>query len=172
MESTTSERHAETFPQSSTIHFEFAARGDQPPVKLTWYDGRVKPPADQVGGTKELEDEGLLFIGDKGMILCGFSGNNPRLIPAPKDAAPAAPRRRGQRGGGGQRAWLGACKGGKVKPGANFEFSAVVTEALQLGNISVRTGERLSWDHEAGRITNASGMEQYVRPERRAGWEV
>ena len=30
---------------------------------------------------EEEEDEGLLFVGDGGKILCGFNGSHPRLIP-------------------------------------------------------------------------------------------
>jgi predicted dehydrogenase len=178
VESTSSERHPETFPSSSTIHFEFPARGQAPPVKLTWYDGGLKPPRPEaLGSDKELENEGLLFIGDKGMILSGFSGANPRLVPEPKGGSPETLRNERQRGAGGQRrdrsqrAWLDAVKGG-AKPAANFEFSAVVTEALQLGNISVRTGERITWDAVGGKITNLAGAEKYVSPERRAGWEL
>jgi predicted dehydrogenase len=180
VEATTAERHGETFPTSSTIRFEFAARGDQPPVKLTWYDGGLKPPRPEaLGSDKELEDEGLIFVGEKGLILSGFSGASPRLIPEPKGAAPETPRQGRQQGGGGrrsaggaQRLWLDACKGGKTKPLGHFEFSAVVTEALQVGNIAVRTGERITWDAATGKVTNLAGAEQYVRPERRAGWEL
>ena len=42
-EATGSDRHAETFPRTSTVHLEYAARGDMPPVKLSWYDGGLKP---------------------------------------------------------------------------------------------------------------------------------
>ena len=35
---------AQTFPRASIVRYEFPARGSRPPVKLTWYDGRLLPP--------------------------------------------------------------------------------------------------------------------------------
>ena len=40
----------ETFPVWSMVKVQFAARGDQGPVTLHWYDGGKKPSADLVGG--------------------------------------------------------------------------------------------------------------------------
>jgi predicted dehydrogenase len=179
VEATTTERHAETFPAASTIKFAFPARGDAPALELTWYDGGRKPARpDALEGVRELEEEGLLFVGDKGLILCGFSGNNPRKFPVEKEAGKPT---EGQRGGSGQRSrgggpgvreWLDACKGGKTKPGANFEFSGVVTETLQLGNLAVRTGAKLSWDRANMKIIDNAAADQLIRPERRPGWDV
>ena len=33
----------ETYPHASMIHYQFPERGDMPPVRLTWYDGGLKP---------------------------------------------------------------------------------------------------------------------------------
>jgi len=175
VEASSTERHKETYPRASIIHFHFPARGELPPVRLTWYDGGLKPPRpDELGATEELGEEGLMFIGDKGTILCGFNGNNPKLISmSPKTATEERPRTRSRTGGGQNvREWLDACKGGKTKPGANFEFCGVVTEALQLGNMAVRTGRRLTWDRANLKVTNLAAADQYIRPERRAGWEL
>jgi predicted dehydrogenase len=35
--------HAETCPLGLVVHYEFPARGDKPPVRLTWYDGERIP---------------------------------------------------------------------------------------------------------------------------------
>ena len=32
------------YPNATTTYYEFPARGDKPPVKLTWYDGGLLPP--------------------------------------------------------------------------------------------------------------------------------
>src|SRR5262249_49981548 len=81
VEASSTERSTETLPRASIIHFDFPARGDMPPVKLTWYDGGLKPPRpDELGAGRELEAEGLLFLGDKGTILCGFNGTDPRRL--------------------------------------------------------------------------------------------
>jgi hypothetical protein len=73
---------------------------------------------------------------------------------------------------GNEREWLDACKGSKVKPGGNFEFAGMVTETLQLGNVSSRLGQKLNWSRSDLRVANSDLANQYVRPERRSGWEL
>src|SRR5271167_1016059 len=169
-------RYDETYPLASIVYFNFPARGDMPPVRLTWYDGGLTPPRPE-GMEKGRpmsgeQGEGLLFIGDKGTILCSFNGGHPALIPESAMKAYKQPPKTLPRSPGNEREWLDACKGGKTKPGANFEFSAMVTETLQLGNIAVRTGESLNWDRSNLKITNVASAQQYVQPERREGWNL
>ena len=64
----------------------------------------------------------MLFIGDKGKILCTFNGGNPQIIPQSKMDAYKQPPKTLPRSPGNEREWLDACKGGKTKPGGNFEF--------------------------------------------------
>jgi predicted dehydrogenase len=177
IEASSSERYEETYPIASMIRYEFGARGDMPPVKFTWYDGGLKPPRPE-----ELEagrafkgeegDEGMLFVGDRGKILCGFNGSDPKLIPQSKMDSYQQPAKTLPRSPGNEREWLDACKGGKAKPGANFEFEGMVTETLLLGNVSTRLAQKLSWSREELRITNVAGAEKYIRPERRSGWDI
>ena len=51
--------------------FEFPARGDKPPVTLTWYDGDKRPPHFAKGILPKWGD-GTLFVGEKGMLLAGY----------------------------------------------------------------------------------------------------
>jgi hypothetical protein len=73
---------------------------------------------------------------------------------------------------GNEREWLDACKGGKTKPGGNFEFEGMVTETLLLGNVAVCTGEKFSWDRTNMKANNSDLGQKYIHPERRAGWEL
>jgi hypothetical protein len=73
---------------------------------------------------------------------------------------------------GNEREWLDACKGNKVKPGGNFEFSGMVTETLLLGNLAVRAGQKLTWDRANLKVTNSEAAQKLVSPERRKGWEL
>jgi hypothetical protein len=73
---------------------------------------------------------------------------------------------------GNEREWLDACKGGKVKPGGNFEFSGMVTETLLLGNVAALVGQKLNWDRTNLKAVNAPAADKYIRPERRKGWEL
>jgi hypothetical protein len=179
VEASSTDRYEETYPQASVIHYNFPARGDMPPVKFTWYDGGLKPPRPE-----ELEenrpfrwegedgDEGFLFEGDRGKILCGFNGQHPELIPAAKMNSYQQPPKTLPRSPGNEREWLDACKGGKVKPGGNFEFSGLVTESLLLGNVATRVGQQLKWDRANMKVANLDAANAYVKPERRSGWEL
>ncbi len=174
VEASSSERYDETYPLASIIHFNFPARGDMPPVRLTWYDGGLTPPHPEgwpegrsMGGE---EGEGLLFIGDRGTILCGFSGDRPTLIPESRMKNFQEPPKTLARSPGNDREWLDACKGGKITPGANFQFSGMVTETLQLGNVAARTGQRLVWDRANLKVVNVASAQQYIHPEYRQGW--
>jgi len=178
VEASSTDRFDETYPLASIIHYDFAARGDMPPVKFTWYDGGLKPPRPaELEDTRPLkgegeEDEGLLFVGDRGKILCSFNGGHPALIPQSKMDSFKQPPKTLPRSPGNEREWLDACKGGKTKPGGNFEFEGLVTETLLLGNVAVQTGQRLSWDRANMRANGTEIGQNYIHPERRAGWEL
>ena len=179
VEASSTDRYDETYPMASIIHYNFPTRGDMPPVKFTWYDGGLKPSRPEelednrlFKGAGEDEDEGLLFIGDRGKILCGFNGRNPKLIPEEKMKSFVLPPKTLPRSPGNEREWLDACKGGKVKPGGNFEFEGLVTETLLLGNVATRAGQKLTWDRANLKVLNSDTAQKFVRPERRSGWEI
>ena len=178
-EASSSDRYEETYPLASIVRYNFPARGDMPPVKFTWYDGGLKPPRPEeleenrpMKVAEEEEDEGLLFVGDRGKILCSFHGGHPQLIPESKMRNYKQPPKTLPRSPGNEREWLDACKGSKVKPGGNFEFSGLVTETLLLGNVASRTGQKLSWDRANLKVPNSDAAQKLVSPERRKGWEL
>ncbi|MGI6458482.1 MAG: hypothetical protein ACOX5R_23100, partial [bacterium] len=57
---------SETYPRASIVRYQFPARGNLPPVSLTWFDGRLKPPipADYING-KKLGSNGTMYVGEK-----------------------------------------------------------------------------------------------------------
>jgi len=178
VEASSTDRYDETYPQAEIIRYDFDARGDMPPLRFTWYDGGLKPARppeleeNRPFRGEPDEDEGLLFVGDRGKILCGFNGKNPRLIPQSKMDAYKQPPKTLPRSPGNEREWLDACKGGKTTPGGNFEFEDLVTETLLLGNVAVLTGQKLTWDHANLKANNSDFAQKYIRPERRKGWEL
>ena len=178
VEASSTERYPETYPQASIIRYEFAARGDMPAVKFTWYDGGLKPsrPEELEAGREfrdpgEDGDEGLLFVGDRGKILCRFNGGHPQLIPQSRMDSYKQPAKTLPRSPGNEREWLDACKGGKAKPGGNFEFEGMVTETLLLGAVTSQVGQKLSWSRK-DMVTDSGLANKHVRPERRKGWEL
>ncbi|HJT70610.1 MAG TPA: Gfo/Idh/MocA family oxidoreductase [Terriglobales bacterium] len=178
VEASSTDRYAETYPLASIVRYHFAQRGNMPPVTFTWYDGGLKPerpeelePNRPFKGEGEEDDEGLLFIGDGGKILCGFNGSNPKLIPQSRMDSYKQPPKTLPRSPGNEREWLDACKGSKTRPGGNFEFEGMVTETLLLGNVGCCTGQKLTWDRANLKVDSDAGQ-KYVNPERRKGWEL
>jgi len=173
VEASSSELAPETYPKACLIRFTFPARGDRPPVTVTWYDGGLRPPRPAELGPKDrLRPEGLLFIGDRGCLLCDFTGANPVLLPESRRKEFEPPPKTLPRSIGHEREWIEACKGGKEAPGANFVFTGPVTETILLGNVALLTGERIVWDRENLRAVNAPAAQRHVRPEFRPGWEL
>jgi len=180
VEASASESYDETFPKASIVHLNFPAKGNRPPVHMAWYDGGMRPARpsgisehDQHYFQKGEDNEGIMYVGDKGLILAGFNGNNPRVYPEnPKYQAP--PRKRGERGDYRDTAveqWVAACKGGAPAPLANFEIQSPVTEAFLLGCLAQRfPGERLDWDAANARITSSEKANKYVDPAPRSGF--
>jgi predicted dehydrogenase len=173
VQASSTDRFAETFPRASIIHFDFPARGDLPPVTLTWYDGGLKPPRPEgLAADSALEDEGLMFLGDHGTILCEFNGRHPRIIPESRMKEFQQPPRTLPRSPGTLREWLDACKGSKTRPGASFEFSGPVVESLQLGNVALRKGREVVWDRAGLKAVDDGEAQRTINPEHRAGWAV
>ena len=169
---------SETFPRASIVRYEFPARGSMPPVKLTWYDGRLKPPipADFEPG-RTLDSNGAILIGDKGTAVHGSHGAS-RLTFLPletmkdrKDPDPTI-RRVEQREGAHEQDWIRACKDGKPAS-SSFEYGGPLTEMVLLGVLAMRAKDRkLEWDGENLRITNDEEANALVKPEFYNGWTV
>ena len=169
----------ETYPRSTIVRYKFPTRGDMPPVNLTWWDGGLMPPRpDELEEGREMGDSdgGVLFIGEKGTIMCGCYGKSPRLIPETKMQAFRRPAPTIERIVGGQdgheKDWVRACKGGKPAC-SNFDYSGPLSEMVLMGNLAVRFPERrLLWDGEKMEVTNDPIANAYVRRTYRAGWTL
>ncbi len=180
VQAVSSEVNSETYPAWATITYEFPARGDQPPVKLVWYEGsengtRNLPKLTFPGG-QEPTDSGCLLIGDKGRLYSpGDSGDVQRLevkgqVKMPE---PTIERLGGEVGPdeNQKREWIRAIQGGAA-PLSNFDYASVLTEAMLLGNVAVRIGKPIEYDGQKGEITNHPDAARLVAPPPRAGWEL
>ena len=160
--------HPEIAPASMQATYQYGPRGDLPPVKLTWYQGRNKPAIWSENGIPQWA-AGVLFIGEKGMLLSDY--NKHRLLPADEYEGFERPEPFIPKSLGHHAEWLHACKTGEPTT-CNFEYAGWLTEANHLGNVAFRTGVRLDWDPANLRATNTSDADRFIRREYRKGWKL
>ncbi|MHC4475407.1 MAG: Gfo/Idh/MocA family protein [Planctomycetota bacterium] len=166
--------NSETAPLASIVEYEFPARAGMPPVKLTWYDGELRPtdPEElEPGRRMGSRNGGALFVGDKGKLVCGCYGKSPRLIPESKMQTFERPPKTLPRVEGHREDWIQACKGGKPAC-SNFDYAGPLTEVVVLGNLAIRTRKKLDWDGPNMKCTNVPEANDYVRRQYRAGWTL
>ena len=173
-EAETSPVNNETFPKWQIITYYFPARRGRAPVKLIWYDGGKKPSRPpEMGEDRKLDSNGILFVGDKGKILCGGWSGAPRIIPETKMKAYKRPPKTLKRSIGHHKEWVKACKDNNPKGAlAGFEYSGPFTESLLVGNLAVRLGRRVVWDARKMKATNAPEADRYINKSYRKGWEL
>jgi predicted dehydrogenase len=193
VQSENEEVNPETYPGWATITWEFPARGDMPPVKLFWYEGKKNGeknlfPKELLQGKtlpKELlkrknpPDSGSLLVGDKGILYSPDDyGARYYLLPIESFAGYQKPTPRLPRNGKGdlgmKMEWVEAIRSGKPSHAySNFDIAALLTETILLGNVAMHfRGQKLAWDGPGLKFTNVSEANQYVRIPHRKGWEL
>ena len=163
--------HMESAPGWLIAKWQFDARGNLPPVHLTWYDGNGgKRPALQKEHNMPDWPEATLFVGSEGMMIADYGRFE--LFPKEKFAGTrllGTPRKPSHMGD-----WIEACKtGDPLRPGTQFQYSGSLTETVLLGTVAFRAGEKLEWDAENLKITNNSDAERFIRRDAyRVGWTL
>ena len=168
----------ETLPAWSIIELQFPARADNPPVKMTWYDGGKLPPQELFHGEPiPRGDGGSLIIGSKGTLLTRswHGGENPGnwfvLLPRKQfegyePPAPTLPRVASH-----HAEWIAGCRGGPL-PMSNFGYASVLTESLLLGNVALRVGKTIEWDAATMTAAGCPEANRYLKPEFRKDWTI
>jgi hypothetical protein len=162
-----------SYPLATMTHYEFPARGDKPPVKLTWYDGGFMPPRpEELGETKLDPGGGVLFVGSKGKLLHDTYGMNPRLLPKSlHDSVGTPPQKLPRIATSHEMNWVEAAKG-KTQASSPFEYAARLTEVMLLGIVSLRAGTKIHYDAANMRVTNVDTANAYLRRDYRPGWTL
>ncbi|MGZ4963780.1 MAG: Gfo/Idh/MocA family protein [Limisphaerales bacterium] len=161
-------------PEWLIAHYDFPARGTQPPVKLSWYHGKkngvnVRPPQYSEPGAPQGLGNGLLFIGDKGRMFADYGryflypeADFKGFVPPPK-TIPSSP---------GQHAeWIRAIKYGGT-PLCNFEYGGALTEAVLLGNAAYRSGQKIVWDAKNMKAVGNPAADNFIQHHYRQGWSL
>ena len=162
----------ESSSRSLVARWTFPARGDLPPVELTWYHGGRRPEL-----LKEVNlpnwPIAILFVATDGMLISEIEVIPPRfeLHPKKKFADSQPPPRTIPRSIGHAREWLEACKTGRPTT-TDFDYSGPLTETVLLGNVAYRVGEKLQWNAENLKATNCPEADRFIRRTYRKGWTL
>jgi predicted dehydrogenase len=117
-----------------------------------------------------LENQGLgiMFQGTEATLVASYDAyhivaENGRKIDEPKKTLPRSP--------GHHREWIDAIKS-RARCSCHFGYGHRLTTVGNLGNISLWTGEKLTWDPAAERITNHPEANRYLTKEYRKPWSL
>jgi len=178
----------DTFPKQMIVKWEFGPSedGKRPAFSAFWYEGGLKPPVpDEIANDPDRRGGGLpgsgnLFIGSKGKILVeGDYSDSPRLIPTARmnefkanefRKIPAIPGSPGHR-----EELVMACRGQQPwdYPKSNFTYAGPLVEAMNLANVAVRLGKKITWDPKNLKCPGTPEADVLIkRPYRTAFWDV
>ncbi|MDD3586976.1 MAG: gfo/Idh/MocA family oxidoreductase, partial [Thermoguttaceae bacterium] len=160
-------------PLDVKARYEFKVKdknGSNRILPLTWYDGKERPPIIAEKGLADL-GMGIIFEGTDGILEADYS--TIKLYPEekfakfqrPKPWIPASP--------GHYLEWLNAIKNGGPQALCEFEYAGRLSEAVQLGAVSLRAGKKkLIWDAAAAKITNDQQANAFIMRKYRDGWTL
>ena len=161
-------------------------RGDLPPVKLTWYEGardgkRHLPNPDLFQG-RVPSDSGSLLVGEKGSIFSPSDYGSEQVVlgedKGGSEKSPASAAKKKQQGPNPDQLhkaeWVKAIRENDPSIAwSNFGYAGTLTEAMLLGNVSVRLGgKEIEFDARSGRVTNIEEANRLIKPAFRKGWEI
>ena len=184
-------------PPSSHVTMTFKkTKKTKDDLQMHWMDGGIKPARpDELGPNEPFGDNGVLFEGTRGKMICDVYGANPRLLPLSRTNEVKV-KQRAERVPGGVDghywSWVEACKAGygKMRLSSPFEVAGPLTETLLIANLAIRgtdiqipsaDGKRflypgrdikLIWDKENMKVTNFDAVNQFVKREYRQGWSL
>jgi predicted dehydrogenase len=171
-----------TYPLASQVVYHFPARGAQSPVRLVWLDGGLMAPrpAALPENVPLQGDGGVIFIGEKGILMHETYGKKPQLFPESlREEAKKVPQKyervitNEKKDALHRINWANACKS-NGKSSTPFEYAGRLTETMLLGVVALRTGAgvQLRYDGDAGRIVNNDNANQFLAREYRTGWKL
>lgn len=160
---------AETTPPWLIVKYFYENPKGGQPLPLTWHHGAGKQPALLSEKQKDAWKSGVLFVGDKGMLLADY--NRHQLLPEDqfrdfKAPAPFIPNSIGH-----HKEWIEACKT-RGPTTCSFDYSGPLTEAALLGNVAYRLGKKVDWDWKKMKARNLPEADKLIQHHYRPGWAL
>ena len=165
-----------SYPLASVTHYEFG-RAKGGPIRMTWYDGGLMPPTPEglPKGRRMDPGGGVLYVGDRGMLMHETYGSKPTLIgDGVEERARAVPQSLPRiRGGidGHEMNWIRAIRG-EERISSPFEDAVPLNETMILGVVALRAGQPIEYDGASGRVTNVDEANRYLDRKYRPGWQL
>ncbi|MDT8758445.1 Gfo/Idh/MocA family oxidoreductase [Sphingomonas psychrotolerans] len=165
-----------SYPLANITTYEFGhAKGG--PLTMTWYDGGLMPPtpAAMPVTARTNPDGGVLYVGERGMLMHDTYGEKPVLIGEGTAERAAAvpvslPRVLGGREGH-EMNWIRAIRGEEAIS-SPFSVAVPLNETMILGMVAMRADQPIEYDGAAGRITNVAEANRFLDREYRKGWAI
>ena len=162
---------ASNWALNSVIHYVFPATPVTDGIlKVTWYDGEARPPAEvqTLLGAVKLPPQGSVFIGSKGTMLLPHVAM-PVLLPEEQFRGFAMPELESQN----HYHQFADAVLGNGQTSAGFDYAGPLTESVLLGPLATRfPNTKLEWNATQLRFPNSKEADRYVRRRYRDGWHV
>jgi predicted dehydrogenase len=189
-------------PPSTHITLKFKGQDGKPDVKLHWMDGGIQPERPDELAPSEIfgdGDNGTLFLGTKGKMMCATYGRDPNLLPTSRTKETVVPQTIARVPGaditGHYTAWIEASMAGygsdkEKELSSNFKVAGPLTETVLMGNLAIRSYDvqkpradgkgfdypgrhiKLLWDGPNMKVTNFEDANQFVKRTYRDGWSL
>jgi len=181
---TPAEPPKDAYPSANSFRWDFAPRENFDAVSVWWHDGdHATAPREyhsEIQSTyKQVPGTGVLFVGEKGMLLSDAWGMKGVLKlkgeakfhgvldhAAAKNIPVTLPRMKGQNH---MEEFLEACRG-NGQTFQSFPSAAQIAEVLMIGIITLRLGKPIDWDSAAMAVKGVPEADRLVSREHRTKW--
>ncbi|MFP4090979.1 MAG: Gfo/Idh/MocA family protein [Cyclobacteriaceae bacterium] len=164
-----------TYPLATQVTYTFPSRGMHPEVSMHWYDGGLMPSRPSVlpDDVKLDRTGGVIFVGEKGILMHKTYGNDPQMYPQSlMEQYKDTPQKYERVKTSHEMNWIEAIKG-NTKAVSPFEYAAPLTETMLLGIVALYApGETLRYDSKNMSFTNKPEVNRYLQREYRDGWTL
>jgi hypothetical protein len=155
---------SDSAPNAQIVHLTYPERKrpkgvkiNLPEVKVTWYDGGLKPEFPINWPAQREQTSGVIFYGSKDTLICGEYGTNPILLSGRvPDVAKTLRRIEVTH----EEDWIRACKESpesRILSASDFSVSGPFNEMVVMGVLAVRLqslNKVLHWDGPNMNFTN------------------
>ncbi len=189
VEAECSTRNRLSFPRWERVLWQIPARGEMPPVTVTWHHGPEYAPgtremihaklaewgvSDQQDADDLMRMAGSMLVGETGAMV--GDDHSMKITALPTDRFADGNTERPARipmSRGIYADWIDACRGGHPHILADFDHGGTLSELLMLGNIATQfPGETLAYDPASGQITNHTQANEQRAYTYRPGWRL